>query len=114
MPLPSHCVALPSLYSRVASTTTAGAGCIVQYSYMVIAITSQWNQNLIKALWSVYIPPTYVECGRFKSKIEFQIWMPNLDSQIIQKYLLSYKVIDLDPLVVPDLPIIVKMLTTKD
>ena len=28
--------------------------------------------------------------------------MPNLDSQIIQKYLLSYKVKDLDPLVVSD------------
>ena len=40
--------------------------------------------------------------------------VPNLDSQIIQKYLLSYKVIDLDPLVISDLPIIVKMLTTKD
>ena len=40
--------------------------------------------------------------------------MPNLDSQIIQKYLLSYKVIDLDPLVVSDLPIIVKMHTTID
>ena len=34
--------------------------------------TSPFNQNLIKALWSVYIPPIYVECARLKSKINFR------------------------------------------
>ena len=79
MPLPSHCVVLPSLYSRVASTTTAGAGCIVQYSYMVIAITSQWNQNLIKALWSVSRAFPVLSANLFKifkSNFDFWIWIP--------------------------------------
>ena len=77
MLLPSHCVVLPSLYSRVASTPTPG--CIVQYSYMVIAITSQWNQNLIKALWSVARTFPVLSANLFKifkSNFDFWIWIP--------------------------------------
>ena len=39
-------------------------------------LTSQWNQNPIKALWSVFISAVYTECLH----IQINFWFSDLDS----------------------------------